>query len=400
MISSEVRILQTKPHLEHFTECISESKRPIGMLLGAGCAKSLPGEDDGPLVPDTKGMTKKIKEDITKKSTEKNWEKIVEQAEDLTNGEVNNIEKILSQVRGLRQYAGEEGVKGLSKFELEQLEHEICEGIINLVDVDLPLQDSGYDDLAMWLNSVERQEPVEIFTTNYDLLIEQALEKREIPYFDGFVGGNKPFFDRHSVSNDELPPQWVRLWKIHGSMNWTSRKENGSIRIWRTDDIDGGSDERAVIHPSHMKYDQSRKMPYLTLIDRLKEFLNRNRSVLFVVGYSFGDDHLNDVLMQALRRSPSSAVFAFKYGNLDGGGKAKQLAKRQSNFSLFARDGGVIGTELHQWSKEESESKPENEVVGRKWSEQGDGVWSEEFVLGDFQEYGKLFRSVTGQERW
>lgn len=386
--------LKAETYLKQFTECIRESKRPIGMFFGAGCAKSLPGKDGDPLVPDTKGMTEEVRDRVLENGLTECWETVIDRIE-VREDETPNIEDVLSQVRGLRRYAGEGGVKGIEIAELEQLESEICECIIELVDVELPDGSSGYRDFASWLGSIEREEPVEIFTTNYDLLIEQALERRNIPYFDGFVGGNKPFFDQYSVTNDDLPARWIRLWKIHGSMNWTSSKENGSIRIWRTDNVD---DERAVIHPSHMKYNQSRKMPYLTLIDRLKQFLKKEKSVLFIVGYSFGDEHLNDVLMQSLRQTPSSAVFAFMYGNLGEYDEVQQFAKRQSNFSLFARDAGVIGTKTLHWTTREADSKPENNIAGIDFYQEEKSAWKERIVLGDFEEFGKFFRSVIGPE--
>ena len=69
----------------------------------------------------------------------------------------------------------------------------------------------------------------EIFTTNYDLLLEKAMEHNHVPYFDGFVGSYEPFFWSESiektVSHNDLTFNWIRLWKIHGSLNWEFRKE-------------------------------------------------------------------------------------------------------------------------------------------------------------------------------
>ena len=390
--------MQLKSHLEHFTACIREGRQPLGVFLGAGCPKSISESADGadPLIPDTKGMTLSVRDRVIGQGYQDTWEVVLDQVKpggmDL---EEVNIEEILSQVRGLSQYSREDSEGSLQKENLAALEHEICEEIVDLVDVNLPDGPSGYLDLATWLGSIDRQEPVEIFTTNYDLLLEEALEKRRIPYFDGFVGGYRPFFDRHTVTNDELPTQWVRLWKLHGSMNWVSQEQDGSRRIWRTDDISG---ERAVIHPSHMKYDQSRKMPYLTLIDRLKQFLDRDESVLFIVGYSFGDEHINDVLIQALRESPTATVFAFMYGELDQYHEAQQIAKAQSNFCLFARDKGIIGTNEAIWSTKEDTSEKEDGMIGVEWEETGDGKRNEQFVLGNFEKFGELFRSVTGSD--
>lgn len=367
------------------------------MFLGAGCAKSIcSDEENRPLIPDTKGMTLEIRDRVIDAGYGDSWESIVGQVKE-PGEEIDqiNIEDILTQLRGQIQFGGPSSSSETDEEEkLEQLETEITEGIVDLVDVDLPDESSGYLDLATWLGSTDRHEPVEIFTTNYDLLIEEALERRRISYFDGFVGGHRPFFDRHSVTNDGIPSNWVRLWKLHGSMNW-SQEEGESNRIWRTDDIQG---ERAVIHPSHLKYDQSRKMPYLTLIDRLKAFLKRDESVLFIVGYSFGDEHINDVIAQGLREAPSSSVFAFMYGELDGNSEAIQLAESHGHFSLFAEDAGIVGTNRQAWETHDERPDFENEFSGIIVSETGSGDWQEEFKLGNFEKFGNFLRSVTGVE--
>ena len=139
--------------------------------------------------------------------------------------------------------------------------------------------------------------PVEVFTTNYDLLTEQALERFRIPYFDGFSGSKEAFLDTHSIDHDELPPRWARLWKVHGSINWAV---NGAKQVCRVSACTG----KCIIQPSHLKYDESRKMPYLAMVDRLRAFVRKPSSVLVVCGYSFRDEHLNACLLEGLTGSP------------------------------------------------------------------------------------------------
>jgi hypothetical protein len=335
-------------------------------------------------------MTSKIGEHIQATGHSKAW--------DIVNGQVTsvdggppNIEDILSQVRGLLKYVGEEGVGGVERSELSDLEDEICGEICKLVDVELLEEDTGYHDMATWLGAIERSHPVEVFTTNYDMLIEQALENEGISYFDGFVGAHRPFFDLYSVSNDDLPSRWLRLWKIHGSVNWKIEDDGDTTEIWRSDSVEG---QQAVIHPSHKKYDKSRKMPYLALIDRLQAFLSKPDSVLFVIGYSFGDEHLNDVLLQGLQGSPSSAVFAFMYGCLDDNKRIKALSKKRHNLTVLARDAGVVGTRVQRWDTQESEPEDPHISEGVKW-EKANGKWEEQMLLGDFREFGRFLKSVT-----
>ena len=55
----------------------------------------------------------------------------------------------------------------------------------------------------------------ELFTTNYDLIIEKSLEEIRAPYFDGFVGSYEPFFWQESiekfVGSSDLTLNWLRL---------------------------------------------------------------------------------------------------------------------------------------------------------------------------------------------
>lgn len=68
-----------------------------------------------------------------------------------------------------------------------------------------------------------------------------------------------------------------------------------------------------LIYPSILKYDQSRKMPFLAMTDRLTTFLLKPHAVLFVYGYSFGDEHINDTIINALKVNQSENVEALMY---------------------------------------------------------------------------------------
>ena len=178
----------------------------------------------------------------------------------------------------------------------------------------LPDRKTPYHDLAAWIGSIPRAYGVEVFTSNYDLLMEQALEECSVPYFDGFSGSDRTFFDTPSMEQDTIPSRWARLWKLHGSINW-----------WRT--LDGELQRKAeaneediqMIHPSHLKYDQSRMMPYLAMQDRLRAFLGAGQSVLITCGYSFSDWHLNQAILQDWRK-PKGCLFRPRIWRQGNGG--------------------------------------------------------------------------------
>ena len=375
-------------------QCLTQDKKPLGLLLGAGCPYSIRDTEDKPLIPNIKGLTEVVREMVCREECAEPWENICLQEKEDGKQEPN-IEDILSRVRGLRDYAGAGDVRGLNKTILDKLEKRICDAIVECVSKVLPNKSTPYHHLTAWIGAIDRSEPVQIFTTNYDLLIEQALEDLRIPFFDGFVGSRQPFFDPHAIEFDTLPPRWARLWKIHGSINWRSETIDGIVRVWRTNVKEGGN---VVIHPSHLKYEQSRKMPYIAMMDRLRKFLSTPSSALIIVGYSFGDQHLNDVIVQGIQGTPSAVAFALMCDPLMNCQTAISLAKEHTNLCLVAKNGAVIRTKETLWG--EAEEQPDLNLPGGavEWTK-GPGEndsWKPTFNLGDFRIFGSFLQDISG----
>lgn len=86
------------------------------------------------------------------------------------------------------------------------------------------------------------------------------MEVNYIPYFDGFVGAHKPFFCVECVDSFVLPSDmtanWIRLWKVHGFLNWEEHISNDHSdgRIVRTGEISKPKNE-LMIYPSREKYE-------------------------------------------------------------------------------------------------------------------------------------------------
>ena len=121
-------------------------------------------------------------------------------------GEKPLIEAILSRTRLLAKAVGSSKVYGYDGPGFKGLGEEICNAIGQEVGVELPKKPNAYTELAAWVGGTNREHAVEIFTPNYDLLLEEAFERARLPYYDFFTGGLSPFFNSASVANDELPP--------------------------------------------------------------------------------------------------------------------------------------------------------------------------------------------------
>ncbi|HEV2173564.1 MAG TPA: SIR2 family protein [Nitrospira sp.] len=296
-----------------------------------------------------------------------------------------NVETLLSHIRALRSVCGAGVVRGVTAAQLDAVEKMICDRIAETVNKPLPSTDSPYHGMAAWISGMPRHEAVEVFTTNYDLLIEQALEETRTPFFDGFVGSREPFFDIAAIEDDPLPPRWARLWKIHGSINWVLGHDDAVIRS----ESGGGAQ---LIYPSHLKYEQSRRMPYLAMLDRLKGFLRRPSAVLVAVGYSFGDDHINEVLVQGLQGNSTAMGFGLLFDSLGAYGQALNLAKRRVNLTLLARDRGVIAT------REDVYAAPDtSRLDGIRRTTRPDADPLTEITLGDFAVFAEFLREVIGR---
>lgn len=369
-------------HTEYLRQCLRQDKSPIGFFLSAGCPLSIrvdsEGVDDRPLIPDIAGMTALVGDELQGlESYAKLATTFVEQ------NATPNVEDLLSRVRALSVVVGSGTVHGLSAAALAELEFRISSAVARLATVDLPDEQTPYRTLAAWAGTVSRARPVEVFTTNYDLLLEQALEDVKVPYFDGFVGSHRPFFDVAAIEHDEVPERWVRLWKLHGSVNWRREADGAVTRT--TASLDG---EHALIHPSHLKYDQSRRMPYLAMIDRLRAFLRQRGAALIVCGYSFNDEHLNEVLLQGLEGNPTAAAFGLMFGRLSSYGRARAIALRRSNLSLMAADAAIIGTQEAPWAQASDDDEEERRE---------DSDNSAPFSLGDFAKLGAMLGEMIGE---
>ena len=89
------------------------------------------------------------------------------------------------------------------------------------------------------------------------------------------------------------------------------------------------------------------RMPYLAMLDRLRAFFHGNDAPRLVVcGYSFLDDHLNEVLLDGLRGNRNAQCFALMYSGLDKHPRVVEYAQKQSNLTVLAWDGAVVGTRV------------------------------------------------------
>lgn len=166
-----------------------------------------------------------------------------------------------------------------------------------------------------------RKTPVSVFTTNYDLFSEIALDELGFQYNNGFSGTYKRKFNPLSygytyVENMNLNknvwervPSFFNLVKLHGSISWTRR--NGEI--WECDYADIADEDTVMIYPTPLKDRTTLMTPYSDLFRTMENRIVQKNSVLIVLGYSFSDDHINRVILNGLS-IPSFRLVVFGNG--------------------------------------------------------------------------------------
>lgn len=375
---------------------MSPDKMRVAFFIGAGCPMSIQipnGTATKPLIPDVEGLTEQVVTILHGKEGDlnTNFKSILKRLTDGGNAKPN-IEDILTHIRKLYDVGG---ITGLSKDALVALDKEICKNTTDIVKIQLPTDDTPYHYLAAWSGGVRRTHPIELFTPNYDLLIEQAFEKHRVPFFDGFVGSDRTFFDLSAMEQDKLPARWARVWKIHGSINWW-RTTAGNIE--RHIDLNDGAQQ--MIYPSHLKFDESRRMPYLAMLDRLRNFLASGQAVLITCGYSFSDRHINDVIVQGLSGNATAVCFALLYGDLSKYPLAVTNARSRSNLRVLAVDGAVLNTIERNWDSKEDDTHPLHSVavktgdINSRTTAPADRC---KFLLGDFNAFALFLAQQLDQ---
>lgn len=387
---TETTIHNPDRYMVDLRQILSQGRKRIGLLIGAGASVSVKVNADGeldeagvPLIPDVARLTDAVINRLEE------VDRIVIDALLPELGENPNIETILTRVRRLSQAIGSAEVHGLNGDGYGALAEKICEKIGEIVAQKLPSESNSYTELVSWIGGTHREHPIEIFTPNYDLLIEEAFERARLPYFDGFSGAHRPFFDAASISDDSLPARWSRLWKIHGSLGWEVTEDS----IIRT----GSRNATKLIYPDHLKYDQITRQPYSSLFGRLREFLTTPDSLLLCAGFSFFDAHITSVLDEALAANTHTAILAFQFSPLRNAQSAIKLAQRRPNLSVYARDGAVISGVQGEWHPGQPPTE-EWKTIRRTFWKYGAPGSKGEFLLGDFAKLARFFARAPAIE--
>lgn len=272
-----------------------------------------------------------------------------------------NIEDILSDLQNfhdlLTKKHRKEKSPALISLNSKQIEIDIVIKLMKLIKEfikeDLKFDKiSGLNNHRKFINGVHKarlegrkNRSTNYFILNYDVLIEESLALENIHYCDGFIGGATAYWCPNIFFQENKNLQ-AKVYKLHGSIDWIKLRNNklpfrareGLIDI---KDIELDPDEPIIIYPAKEKYIEAQKSPYAQLIGAMRQELsNCSSHTLIISGYSFGDEHINDELINAFSNNNKLNIIIF-YGEDEPNDFLKNLKSQESsgnnNISIYGK---------------------------------------------------------------
>lgn len=296
----------------------------VNFLFGSGTSSGA--------IPTMSKLYEDLHFDEDEKETECEFDSIVKK-------EGDNLEKCMNVMYSARSYYS--GLEDSDKEEQKKIESQkslydslikkIENHIFNSINISFE-SEAGQKVLAYYKTFYQKlalrnkdNSRIRVFTTNNDLFNEIALDALNIHYINGFSGGLHKFFNpaifnytwskRMDTSIDKYEPveNMVYLYKIHGSVNWRETKDAGNnyFEIEEVIPSETKADGSVLIYPTPTKQDKSLGSPYVDLFREFQNKLLEPHSVLFVIGYSFSDRHVNDIIYRALATNSTINVVIF-----------------------------------------------------------------------------------------
>jgi hypothetical protein len=233
--------------------------------------------------------------------------------------------------------------------------------------------------LSIWNDIINRRsnrllsKQINIYTTNIDTFIEESIEDTKVEFNDGFKGSINPIFDEsnfqksynktsiHYKNTSEIPV--FNLLKMHGSINWNESSDNKISNDYNLElvkhineelqkidinffiecndwsqiltDAQNKAEEYKsfklstkyktfldlyenliIVNPTKRKFSETvMDIHFYELMRMYSNSLEKESSILFVMGFSFADEHIAKITLRAAKTNPTLLIVIFAYSD-------------------------------------------------------------------------------------
>lgn len=207
-------------------------------------------------------------------------------------------------------------------------------------NVAYKLTSSSYEEFFLKLTEIVTRrkstllsKQVNVFTTNIDILIEMILDKIKLLYNDGFTGRFRPIFglsnfrrttfqrSQHFDNISEIPT--YNIIKMHGSLSWIKSHSGDQVIFSKTlshlsDDLSTKTGAEfikkyksiLVVNPEESKHLESvLNVYYYELLRMYSSELEKENALLFILGFSMNDKHIQEITVRAAKSNPTLRIF-------------------------------------------------------------------------------------------
>ena len=335
-----------RPRIEPWLTSLVQSEH-LSLLVGSGLTHAVHGlATDDQQLP---GMSS-VEFAVLKAEIDREANRTADLARRAAGNFEDQIRAANELLRGLAIVAATQPTGAPECAEVSSLEREIGKALdafarsvlsseYSIVSAEARRREEAFNYLVSFLMSFASRTGtrgrLQLFTTNYDRLLEAGADVAGLRLVDRFVGALSPVFRTSRIDVDlhyDPPgirgePRYLegvaRFTKLHGSVDWLDH--DGAIRrvglpFGATDTrpylavpgVDQIDVTRMMIYPNAAKDRETASYPYVELFRDFAVSLCRPNSTLVCYGYGFGDEHINRVIEDMLT-IPSTHLVVVSY---------------------------------------------------------------------------------------
>jgi hypothetical protein len=209
--------------------------------------------------------------------------------------------------------------------------------------------------------SVSSNPTIDIVTSNYDRVAEYACNAHGLLYSAGFTPGylqSREGADQISFQRGRTPSKTIRIWKVHGSLDWFER-EGGEAFAAPIFEIPANAVRPLIVTPGLYKFEQAHYEPFRSIMTGADAAFSRATAFL-CIGFGFRDAHIEPKLFERCRTAnvPVAVIArsltpeARKFLRTRAGTKYIGLEATEAGTRIFTTEtpDGVVVDDPEMWS--------------------------------------------------